>query len=144
MLFYNNSFFQQQKREIFNFLKLLNMIWHKTNPAPHFQKNTFISSCEPILFFQKQKGLFNFLGVNEMNNFIECPSEQRENIRFHPTQKPEKVIEWLLETGSRENSLVLDLFSGSGTTSRVAKKMDRNFIGIEAEDEYIVKARRLL
>jgi len=120
------------------------LIWHKTNPAPHFQKNTFISSCEPILFFQKQKGLFNFLGVNEMNNFIECPSEQRKNIRFHPTQKPEKVIEWLLEIGSKENGLILDLFSGSGTTSRVAKKMDRNFIGIEADEDYIVKARRLL
>jgi len=79
-----------------------------------------------------------------MHNFIECPSEQRKNVRCHPTQKPEKVIEWLLEIGSRENGLVLDLFSGSGTTSRVDKKMDRNFIGIEAEDEYIVKARRLL
>jgi len=79
-----------------------------------------------------------------MNNFIECPSEQRKNIRFHPTQKPEKVIEWLLEIGSKENGLVLDLFSGSGTTSRVAKKMDRNFIGIEADEEYIVKARKLL
>ncbi len=38
-----------------------------------------------------------------MNDFIECPSEQRENIRFHPTQKPEKVIEWLLEISSKKN-----------------------------------------
>jgi DNA modification methylase len=64
-----------------------------------------------------------------------------KTVRFHPTQKNEKLIEWLLKIGSNENSLVLDLFSGSGTTSRVAKKMDRNFIGIEEDAGYIKKAR---
>lgn len=120
------------------------LIWHKTNPAPHFQKNTFISSCEAVLFFQKDKGLFNFLEVNQMHNFVESPTEQRRNIRFHPTQKHEKVIEWLLNVGSNKNSLVLDLFSGSGTTSRVAKRMDRNFIGIEEDIKHIRKARKIL
>lgn len=120
------------------------LVWHKTNPAPHFQRNTFISACEPILFFQKKKGLFNFQEVNDMHNFIECPTEQRNNIRFHPTQKHEKVIKWLLEIGSKKNSLVLDLFSGSGTTSRVAKQMERNFIGAEVDEKFILKARKLL
>ncbi len=120
------------------------LIWHKTNPLPHFQKNTFISSCEAVLFFQKKKGVFNFLEVTQMHNFIETPIEQRKHIRFHPTQKHEKVIEWLLSVGSKENSLILDLFSGSGTTSRVAKRMNRNFIGIEENIKYIRKARKIL
>jgi len=117
------------------------LVWHKTNPSPHFQKNTFISSCEAILFFQKRNGLFNFQEVNQMHNFFECPSVQGKTRRFHPTQKNEKLIEWLLKIGSKENSLVLDLFSGSGTTSRVAKRMDRNFIGVEEDGGYIGKAR---
>lgn len=117
------------------------LIWHKTNPAPHFQKNTFLSSCEPILFFQKEKGLFNFLEVNKMHNFIETPTEQRKKIRFHPTQKHEDVIKWLIEIGSKKNNLVLDLFSGSGTTASVAKRLERNFIGVEENHDYIRKAR---
>ncbi len=119
------------------------LVWHKTNPCPQFIKKNFISSCEYILFFQKKEGLFNFLNQNEMHNFIETPVEQRKNIRFHPTQKHEKVIERLLKIGSKENSLVLDLFSGSGTTSRVAQKMNRNFIGVEQDIKYVRKARLL-
>ncbi len=120
------------------------LTWHKTNPAPHFQKNTFISSCEPVLFFQKRSGLFNFLSVNDMHNFIETPSEQRKHIRFHPTQKHERVIEWLLKIGSNKNSLILDLFSGSGTTSRVARRLERNFIGLEDDITYVRKARKTI
>jgi site-specific DNA-methyltransferase (adenine-specific) len=120
------------------------LIWHKSNPAPHFQKNTFISACEPILFFQKKKGVFNFLEVNKMHNFIETPIEQRKQVRFHPTQKHEALIERLIEVGSNENGLVLDLFSGSGTTSRVAQRMNRNFIGIEEDIKHVQKARKIL
>ncbi|MBS4056804.1 MAG: site-specific DNA-methyltransferase [Bacteroidales bacterium] len=117
------------------------LVWHKTNPAPHFQKNTFISACEPIIFFQKQKGLFNFLSVNDMHNHIETPTEQRKKIRFHPTQKHEQVIKWLLQIGSKPNSLILDLFSGSGTTASVARQMERNFIGVENDFSYTRKSR---
>jgi DNA modification methylase len=117
------------------------LVWHKTNPAPHFQKNTFISACEPILFFQKKKGLFNFLSVNEMHNFKETPVESRRNVRFHPTQKHEDLIEWLVTVGSDKNGLVLDLFAGSATTSRVAQRLERNFIGVEEDAIYVSKSR---
>ena len=120
------------------------LVWHKTNPTPHFQKNTFISACEPVLFFQKKKGIFNFQSVNEMHNFKETPVERRKKVRFHPTQKHEDLIEWLIKVGSNKNGLVLDLFAGSATTSRVAKKLGRNFIGVEDDNIYVRKSRKIL
>ena len=54
----------------------------------------------------------------------------------HPTQKPEKLIAKLILASSRPNDIVLDCFLGSGTTSVVAKKLDRQYIGIEVDPYY--------
>jgi len=54
----------------------------------------------------------------------------------HPTPKPEKLIERMILASSNENSTVLDLFSGTGTTSFLAKKLGRNFIGCELNKEF--------
>jgi site-specific DNA-methyltransferase (adenine-specific) len=59
-----------------------------------------------------------------------------EKNRIHPTQKPYKLIERLILASSNENDLVLDPFSGSGTTALVARQLNRNFIGIEIDEEY--------
>lgn len=61
----------------------------------------------------------------------------------HPTQKPEKLLERIINIFSNENDLVLDCFAGSGTTGIVCKKLNRNFILIEKELEYleIIKSR---
>jgi DNA modification methylase len=59
-----------------------------------------------------------------------------ERNRIHPTQKPYKLIERLILASSNENDLVLDPFSGSGTTALVARQLNRNFIGIEIDEEY--------
>lgn len=56
--------------------------------------------------------------------------------RFHPTQKPEKLIEWLLRMFSREGDTILDPFAGSFTTSKVAKDLNRNSISIEINPDY--------
>ncbi len=55
----------------------------------------------------------------------------------HPTIKPSELIERIILASSNENDLILDLFSGSGTTSKEAKKLNRNFIGCENNIEYI-------
>ncbi len=55
----------------------------------------------------------------------------------HPTQKPEKLIERLILASSNPGDNVLDLFSGSGTTSVVAHRLDRKFIGIELNGDYV-------
>jgi len=54
----------------------------------------------------------------------------------HPTQKPEKLIAKLILASCPENGVVLDPFLGSGTTSVVAKKLGRNYAGIEINEEY--------
>jgi site-specific DNA-methyltransferase (adenine-specific) len=62
----------------------------------------------------------------------------------HPTQKPEKLIAKLILARRKKNGVVLDPFLGSGTTSVVAKKLGRNFIGIELNEEYCCWAEKRL
>ena len=62
----------------------------------------------------------------------------------HPTQKPIALLERIIKASSNEGDLVLDPFSGTFTTCFVAKKLNRNSIGIELQDEYIkIGLRRL-
>ena len=60
-----------------------------------------------------------------------------ENRQNHPTQKPEGLIERMVLASTKEGDLVLDPFSGSGTTLRVCQQLKRNCIGIELNPEYI-------
>ena len=62
----------------------------------------------------------------------------------HPTQKPEKLIAKLILASSNEGDVILDPFVGSGTTSVVAKKLNRNYIGIEREKEYAALTEKRL
>jgi len=56
---------------------------------------------------------------------------------MHPTQKPVSLFEYLIKTYTNENDLVLDNTAGSGTTGVAAKNLNRNFILMEQEEEYI-------
>jgi site-specific DNA-methyltransferase (adenine-specific) len=56
--------------------------------------------------------------------------------RLHPTQKPLRLFEWILEKYSSVGDTVLDCFMGSGTTGVACKKLNRNFIGIELDADY--------
>ena len=69
-----------------------------------------------------------------MRNLWEINAQRHKT--KHPTEKPETLIERILLLGSEENATVLDPFMGSGTTGVVAKELNRNFIGIEIDDEY--------
>ena len=55
------------------------------------------------------------------------------HLTIHPTEKPESLLERIILIGSKEDDTVLDPFMGSGTTGVVAKRLGRNFIGIEIE-----------
>ena len=75
-----------------------------------------------------------------------CPSNFWDDISIpywsmpentaHPTQKPEKLIAKLILASSNENDFIFDPFLGSGTTSVVAKKLNRNYCGIEQNPTY--------
>ena len=62
---------------------------------------------------------------------------------FHPTQKPVALMEYLINTYSNPNDVVLDNTMGSGTTGVACKNLGRSFIGIEKEEKYfeIAKSR---
>ena len=62
----------------------------------------------------------------------------------HPTQKPEKLIAKLILASCPENGLVLDPFSGSGTSSVTAKKLKRHYVGIEQNREYCICTEKRL
>lgn len=65
------------------------------------------------------------------------------NERLHPTQMPELVVDRMINTSSKKESVVLDPFLGSGTTVKVAQDLNRSCIGIEINHEYcdIIKKR---
>ena len=83
-----------------------------------------------------------------------CPSNFWDDITIpfwsmtentaHPTQKSEKLIAKIMLASSLENDVVFDPFLGSGTTSVVAKKLNRHYIGIELEAQYCVWAEKRL
>ena len=62
----------------------------------------------------------------------------------HPAQYPEELIERIIKTGTNPGDIVLDPFMGSGTTAVVAKKLGRDFIGYETEEEFIKIAENRL
>lgn len=59
------------------------------------------------------------------------------NRQEHPTQKPEGLIERMVSASTKEGDLVIDPFSGSGTTLRVCQQLNRNCIGIELNPQYV-------
>jgi len=62
--------------------------------------------------------------------------------KLHPSQKPVGLMEYLLKTYTNPHNTVLDFAMGSGTTGVAAKKLDRNFIGIELDPEYFKVAKK--
>ena len=60
----------------------------------------------------------------------------------HPTQKPEKLVAKIILASTKEGDVVLDPFLGSGTTSVVAKKLNRRYVGIEMNEEYCCLAEK--
>jgi site-specific DNA-methyltransferase (adenine-specific) len=77
------------------------------------------------------------------NNAGVCQQIKGRKGNFHPTVKPLKLMEYLVKLVSRENATVLDPFAGSGSTLIACKNLNRNYIGIEIDPEYIkiIKAR---
>lgn len=79
-------------------------------------------------------------GVRFPSSVQEFPNPNNNN--FHPTQKPLELFRYMIETYTNIGETVLDNCIGSGTTAEAALSCGRNFIGIEKELKYVVKARR--
>ena len=70
--------------------------------------------------------------VWEINRVVNISKEKTK----HPCQFPEKLVERVIKASSNKNDIVLDIFSGSGTTMKVAEEMGRRWIGIDKEKKY--------
>jgi site-specific DNA-methyltransferase (adenine-specific)/modification methylase len=113
--------------------------WHKTNPEPSVRQIEFCSSCEYIVVGCKgsKRTVFNWLGQNEMHNFVEGPICGGKERMGHPTQKPLWLMQWLLERLTVKGDIVLDNFAGTGTTAVACKKLDRQFIVVEKSRKHV-------
>jgi len=117
------------------------VIWFKRNATPLLSTNRLAPSTELIWVASKtKKYFFNYdlakqiNGGKQMKNLWEINAERHKTT--HPTEKPETLLQRIILIASKEGDTVLDPFTGSGTTGSVAKKLKRNFIGIEISKEY--------
>lgn len=129
--------------------KILNVItWQKTNPPPNFSCRYLTHSTEQIIWARKSakyKHIFNYELLKKLNDNKQmrdvwsfpaiAPWEKTQG--KHPTQKPLALLVRLLLMASNEDSIICDPFSGSSTTGIAANLLNRKFIGIEKENEFI-------
>lgn len=115
------------------------IIWRKTNPMPRNRDRLYVTSVEVALWAVKGKGwTYNRQRETYENAIFEYPVVNHKK-RIHPTQKPLELFEDLLRIHSNEGDIVLDCFSGGGTTAEACIRLNRNFIAIEL-DEWFVEA----
>lgn len=99
-----------------------------TRSAP---KNSVYNACGSVPYVpSKWKYPSNIYRLNSAEG--ECQNANR----VHPTQKPVKLLEYLIKTFTDENDLVLDFTMGSGSTGVACKNTNRDFIGIELDKKY--------
>ena len=120
-------------------------IWHKLNPMPRNMHLHFVNSTEAWVYFTygKKTGTFHN-GGKVLHDFIETPVAANGERKFgrHPTQKPVQLMEFFIQVLTNEGDMVLDPFMGSGSTGVAAKKLGRNFTGVEIDANYFQIATR--
>ena len=138
--------------ELEGFSIINNITWQKPNPAPNLACRCFTNSTETIIWARKidEKGkkgkhYFNYSLMKEINNnkqmkdvwLLNLPQKKEKKYGKHPTQKPLSVLERILLASTEEGDLVLDPFNGSGTTGIVCMNLNRRYIGIEKEKDFL-------
>ena len=138
---------------------LNDVTWYKTNPMPNFLGTRFTNATETLLWCSKgekyKKYTFNHKLMKKYNggkqmtsvwNIGLCIGSERikgdDGKKAHSTQKPEELLKRVILSTTNKGDIVLDPFFGTGTTGAVAKKLGRNFIGIEQEQQYINIAQK--
>jgi site-specific DNA-methyltransferase (adenine-specific) len=136
---------------------LNDIVYIKNNPMPNFRGVRFTNAHETLIWAQKKKGAkytFNHQSMKALNDDLQMRSDwylpivtgkQRLKVngkKAHSTQKPEALLYRIIMASSNRADVVLDPFFGSGTTGAVAKKLGRNWIGIERDKKYIRVAQK--
>jgi site-specific DNA-methyltransferase (adenine-specific) len=94
----------------------------------------------------ERRGDGNFRDTHPSNIWtdISVPFWSMSENTDHPTQKPEKLLAKIILASTSPGDLILDPFAGSGTTAVTAKKIDRNFVAIESDENYCLLALKRL
>lgn len=85
---------------------------------------------------QNSEGSFRLTHPSNIWNDITVPFWSMPENTEHPTQKPEKLLAKIILASSRKDDIIFDPFIGSGTTAVVAKKLSRNFVGVEKDKKF--------
>jgi DNA modification methylase len=136
---------------------LNDIVWTKSNPMPNFRGVRFTNAHETLIWAQKKQGAkytFNHKSMKALNDDLQMRSDWNLNLatgkeriklngsKVHSTQKPEALLYRVMLASSNVGDVVLDPFFGTGTTGAVAKKLGRNWIGIERNKQYIKVAQK--
>ena len=154
---YHNIFRVGTAIQNLGFWILNDLIWNKTNPMPNFRGTRFTNAHETLIWAsksEKSKYTFNYQSLKCLNDDLQMRSNwdlpicngserlKKDGKKIHSTQKPEALLHRILLATSNKNDLILDPFLGSGTTATVAKKLGRNYFGIEKEKNYFKAAEQ--
>ena len=93
---------------------------------------------------ETEEGRFRMTHPGNFWDDISVPYWSMSENTDHPTQKSEKLLAKLILASSKEGGMVFDPFSGSGSTAVTAKKLGRNFCGVEINEEYCLWAQKRL
>lgn len=86
----------------------------------------------------RYENTFNIVSGNSEKSIL---TYRKESVRYHPTQKPVKLLEHLVKMYSNEQDHVVDCFMGSGSTGVACINTNRSFIGIELDEEFFKVAK---
>ncbi|OZA62705.1 MAG: modification methylase, partial [Sphingomonadales bacterium 39-62-4] len=149
---YHNIFRVGTILQDLGFWILNDIIWRKANPMPNFKGTRFTNAHETLIWAsksEKSKYTFNYRAMKTLNDELQMRSDwvlpicsgperlRRNGTKAHPTQKPEALLYRVMLATTNKGDVVLDPFFGTGTTGAVAKRLGRDWIGCEREDDYI-------
>ena len=155
---YHNIFRVGAILQDLGFWILNDIVWRKANPMPNFRGRRFTNAHETMIWAARSADVksytFNYEALKAGNEdcqmrsdwfFPLCTGAERlkdaNGRKTHPTQKPEALLARVLLSASNPGDLVLDPFFGSGTTGAVAKRLGRDFLGLERDSVYAEAAR---
>lgn len=133
--------------------KILNVItWAKTNPPPNISCRYFTYSTEFIIWarkWPKRPHQFNYEMMRQLNGGKQMTDVWRlpaiapweKTCGKHPTQKPLSIMSRIILASTNAGDWIFDPFAGSSTTGIAANLLNRRFLGIEREQEYVEISR---
>lgn len=111
------------------------LVWKKTNPPP-LCEGKYINDLEYILYIREKGAYWNYDAPIGCKYREKVHSIMASDNKLHPTEKPIEIIDQFVQLHCPINGIILDPFMGSGTTGVACKKLNRDFIGCEINEEY--------